>query len=74
LTDFRSKLKYQISSKSVLWEPICSIPTNEKTDITKLIVAFGNFANAPKNGRKEYARKIQFRWNNDTERGSKVKD
>jgi hypothetical protein len=37
---FRKILKYQISQKSIQWEP---------TGITKLIVAFRNFANAPKN-------------------------
>jgi len=35
---FEEKLKYQISFKTVHWEP---------TDMTKLIVAFRNFANAP---------------------------
>ena len=52
-TDFRNILKYQISLKSVQWEPNYSMRTDRKTDImadmTKLIVAFSNFANAPKN-------------------------
>jgi hypothetical protein len=44
--DFRKKaLKYQVSSKSVYWKPSCSI----RTDVTKLIVAFRNFSNAPEN-------------------------
>ena len=44
-TDFRKKLKYQISSKSVQWEPSCSRGrTDGQTDLTKLIVAFLNFA------------------------------
>jgi hypothetical protein len=51
-TDFRNILKYQISWKSVQWEPSCSMLTDGRTDgridITKLIVAFRNFANAPK--------------------------
>jgi len=44
----------QISSfrKPVLWDPTCSMRVNGQidgeTDITKLIVAFLNFANAPK--------------------------
>jgi hypothetical protein len=52
LTDFRKKLEYQVSSKSVQWEPICSMGKNGRkdgqTDI-KLIVAFRNFVKAPKN-------------------------
>ena len=48
-TDFRKKLKYQDSSKSFQWEPSCSMRANGRTDMTKLRVAFRNFANAPKN-------------------------
>jgi hypothetical protein len=43
-TNFRKILKYQISWKFVQWEPNCSMRTNT----TMLIVAFRNFANAPK--------------------------
>ena len=46
-TDFRRKLKYQVSSKSVQWEPSCSMQADGQMDITKLIVAFRNFGNAP---------------------------
>jgi hypothetical protein len=28
MTEFRKNLKYQISSKSVQWEPSCSMQTN----------------------------------------------
>ena len=55
--DFRKILKYQISWKTVQWEPSCSIrkdrrsdgQTDRWTDMTKIIVAFRSFANAPKN-------------------------
>jgi hypothetical protein len=66
LSDFNKKLSfldrfstiYQISLKSAQWEPSCSIQTDrhtdaridKQTDMTKLIVAFRNFVNAPKNG------------------------
>ena len=48
-TDFREKLKYQMSSKSIQWEPSCSTRAHRRTDTTKLIVAFRNFANVSKN-------------------------
>jgi hypothetical protein len=31
------------------WEPSCSMRTDGRKDMTKLIMAFRNFANAPKN-------------------------
>ena len=43
-TDFQEILKYQISWKSVQWEPSCST----RTDMTKLTVDFRNFVQAPK--------------------------
>ena len=47
--DFRKILKYQISRRFVQWGPSCSIRTDGRTgrraDMTKLIVAFCNFAN-----------------------------
>ena len=45
LTDFEKMLKHQISWKSVQWEP----SSREQTDMTKLKVAFRNFANASTN-------------------------
>jgi hypothetical protein len=42
-------LKYQISSISVQWEPSCSMRTDGWMSVTKLKVAFRNFAKAPKN-------------------------
>jgi hypothetical protein len=46
---FGKMLKYQISRKFVQWEPSCSMQTDDRTDMTSLIVAFRNFSNAPKN-------------------------
>jgi hypothetical protein len=45
--DFRNILKYQISWKSVQWEPSCSMRTGRWTDMTKLTFAFRNYENAP---------------------------
>jgi hypothetical protein len=42
---FLKTLKYELSRKSVNWETSCFT----RTDMTKLIVAFHNFTNAPKN-------------------------
>jgi hypothetical protein len=56
-TDFRKSLKYEVSSKSVQWEQSYSMRADGQTDITELIVAFRNFANAPK---KDFYLKIQF--------------
>ena len=47
--DPRKILKYRISSKFVQWEPSCFMRTGGQTDVTKLIVTFRSFANAPKN-------------------------
>jgi hypothetical protein len=41
--------KYQLALKSVQWQTSCSLWTDRRTDMTKLIVAFRNFSNAPKN-------------------------
>ena len=50
--DFRKTLKYKISWKSVMWKPSCSTRSGGRTvrqaNMTKLMVAFRNFANAPK--------------------------
>jgi hypothetical protein len=53
-TYFRKIPKYQISWKSVLWKPICSMQTggrqaDRQTDMTNLIVGFRNFTKSPKN-------------------------
>jgi hypothetical protein len=47
-TNFRKIFKYQISWKSVHWELSCSMWTDGRTHTTRPIVAFRNFANAPK--------------------------
>jgi len=49
--NFQKILKYQISRNCVQWEPSRSMRTDRRTDMTNLIVAFRNFANAPKNFR-----------------------
>ena len=48
-TVFLKILKCQISWKSIQWEPSCSMRTDRRTDMTKLIVLFRNFVNAPTN-------------------------
>ena len=52
-TVIRKILKYQISRTVVHWEPSCFMRrdgrTDGWTDLTKLIVAFRNFVNAPTN-------------------------
>ena len=48
-TYFLKIIKYQISRKSVQWELTCTKRMDRRVDITKLIVAFHNFAKAPKN-------------------------
>jgi len=47
LIDFLKTLSYQISLKSVQWEPSCSMRTDGRADIMYLIVVFRNFAKAP---------------------------
>jgi hypothetical protein len=48
-TDFGKICKYQISWKSVKWEPRCYKRKDRRTDGTKIIVGFHNFSKAPKN-------------------------
>ena len=54
--DFRKIFKYQITRKPAQWEPSWSMRSDRqmdgRTDMTKLIVAFRNFAKAL----KKYAR------------------
>jgi hypothetical protein len=49
LDRFLQNVRYQISYKSFHWETSCSIGRTDKLEVmTKPIVAFRNFANAPK--------------------------
>ena len=50
---FREIFKYKISWKSVQREPSCSLRTDGRTDMTKLIVAFRNFTKARKKRRRK---------------------
>jgi hypothetical protein len=45
---FRKILKYKISQKSLQWAQNCSMRMDRRTDMMKLIIAFRNFAKAPK--------------------------
>jgi len=43
-------MMYLISKDSIQWDPSCSCGrTDNRTDMTKLLVVFCNFKNAPKN-------------------------
>jgi uncharacterized membrane protein YecN with MAPEG domain len=46
---FRKIDEYKILLKSVQWKPSGCIRTDRRTGVTKLVVAFRNFANAPEN-------------------------
>jgi hypothetical protein len=43
------KVKYEILSKSVQWEPSCPMRTDGQPGMTKLIVDFRNLAKMPNN-------------------------
>jgi hypothetical protein len=49
---FRIIVKYKISGKSFRWEPICSIRTDRRTVMTKLLDFFRSFAKAPNETRR----------------------
>jgi hypothetical protein len=48
---FSEKLRYRISSRSYKMEPSCSMRTEGLTDMTKLLVPFRKFVNAPRKER-----------------------
>jgi hypothetical protein len=52
---FSKILTYTIPWKSTHWEPSCSMWIDRWTDMTKLIVTFCNFANAPNRNKKDLA-------------------
>ena len=60
--ELRKTLKHNMSRKSVHWESFCSLWTDGQTGMTKLIVAFRNFAKVPnKNTKINALRGIQTR-------------
>jgi hypothetical protein len=58
LADFRKIPQYQMSLKFAQWKHSCSMRTDRRTDMTKLIVTFLNFARAPKN--QPYLRQLKL--------------
>jgi len=46
-----------------MWEPNCSVGTGGRTDMTKLTVAFRNFATALKSGRQHERMKYRIKTN-----------
>jgi hypothetical protein len=53
---FEKIIKYQISWKSIQWESICYMRTDRRTDMTKLMISYRNFAQAPKCHKSSYSR------------------
>jgi hypothetical protein len=63
-TYFRKILKYQISWKSVQWEPSCSMRTGRtdiRTNMTKPIFVLRNLAHAPKKSIAHRLRSLGFK-------------
>ena len=48
LKDFQKITKYQNLRKSIQWQQSCSMRKDRRKDMTKLTIAFRNFANVPK--------------------------
>ena len=71
-------LKYKISRNSVHWDPSCSKGTDRQTqrqtDVTKLTVAFRNFANAPNNGMNHLKENLNYVRESTTIISTRVKE
>jgi len=57
---FEKMMKYEMLWKCVQWKPCCSMRTDGQTDMTKLTVAFSNFANAAKSPRLPQTTQLHF--------------
>jgi hypothetical protein len=68
LETMSKRFKYFISWKSDHREPSCSMWRHGRTDMTKIIIAFRNFAKAPKNqpGNDAYGKCCLFRESKET--------
>ena len=53
-TDFQKILKYEISWKSIHWEPGCSTRMDWRTGMMKLRVAFPNFVNTSNKKKRQW--------------------
>jgi hypothetical protein len=63
--DCRRKFKYQVSSKSVQWEPSCSMRTDGHYEANS---RFSQFANTPNNGKVAPVNdKKTYRWSGGTD-------
>ena len=65
--DFRKIIKYQLSWKFFQWETNYFMPAGGRTDMTKVIVAFLNFASSPNDntvptGMKNALERPERRW------------
>ena len=69
-TYFRKIFKYQISWIPVQWELCCFMRRDRRTDTTKLIVTFRNFAKAPKNTSNNSYRRARRSMTHNKTKGS----
>ena len=76
-TDFREQFKYQVSSTSVQRKPSsmrAERQSDGQRDITRLIVAFRSFSNAPKNWKMRCTLPETHRFTRVTGNGAKMKE